>query len=218
MDEITNMNSETQAKLLRVLQEGEVRPLGSNKTKKVYVRVIVAASENLEEQVSSGSIRSDLFYRLNVVSIHSPPLRERVEDIPTLAETFLQKFVEKHGKTVRIISSETMQSLEQYSWPGYIRELENAMERAVVLVNPEETNLLPEHLPQSVASVAAQEQSFELPLSGDLPALVADYERDIIQKVLLHHNWNQTAAAKALNISERVMRYKIERLGLCKPG
>jgi Nif-specific regulatory protein len=218
LDEITNMNIEIQAKLLRVLQEEEVRPLGANKTKKVNVRVIVAASDNLEEQISSGSFRSDLFYRLNVVSIHSPPLRERIEDIPILAETFLHKFSEKHGKAVRIISAETMQNLEQYSWPGNIRELENAIERAVVLVNTEETNLLPEHLPQSVSSVATEEHPFELPLTGDLPALVADYERDIIQRVLSHHNWNQTAAAKALNISERVMRYKIERLGLFKPG
>jgi len=217
LDEITNMNSEIQAKLLRVLQEGEVRPLGANKTKKVDVRVIVAASENLDEQVSTGSFRSDLFYRLNVVSIHSPPLRERIEDIPALTEVFLQKFAKKHGKAVRKISPQALQTLEQYSWPGNIRELENIIERAVVMINLKEQILHPENFPPAIGSLVTGKNSYDLVLSGDLPSLVANYERDIIQRVLFHHNWNQTAAAKALNISERVMRYKIEKLGLRKP-
>jgi len=150
LDEITNMSIEIQAKLLRVLQEGELRPLGSNQAKKVDVRVIVAASDNLEEQMTSGRFRSDLFYRLNVVSIHSPPLRERIEDIPVLAARFLERFAEKHKKTARTVSPQTLQIFEHYIWPGNIRELENVIERAVVMMHFEETSLLPKHLAENI--------------------------------------------------------------------
>ena len=214
LDEITNMKIETQAKLLRVLQEGEVRPLGANKTKKVNVRVIVAASANLEEQVSSGSFRSDLFYRLNVVSIHSPALRERIEDIPILAELFIKKFGEKHGKTVNKISPQTLQILERFSWPGNIRQLENVIERAVVMMHFDEKILLPKHLPEDISFSKTEKYSPQLPSKGDLPSILADYERELLTQVLNNNNWNQTAAAQALNISEAVMRYKMRRLNL----
>jgi transcriptional regulator with GAF, ATPase, and Fis domain len=216
LDEITNMNIETQAKLLRVLQEGEVRPLGSNQTKKVDVRVIVAASTNLEERVSSGDFRSDLFYRLNVVSIHSPALRERIEDIPILSKLFIRKFGKKHGKSINNISPETMQILERYSWPGNIRELENAVERAVVMIHFEDKILLPKHLPDEVRFSSKNRNPSQLLVEGDLPTILANYERELLDRVLRHYNWNQSAAAKALNISEAVMRYKMKRLILRK--
>jgi Nif-specific regulatory protein len=211
LDEITNMSVEIQAKLLRVLQEGELRPLGSNLLKKVNVRVIVAASSNLEEQVSSGTFRSDLFYRLNVVSIHSPPLRERKEDIPVLAEQFLARFAEKHKKAVQTISPGALQILEHYSWPGNIRELENVVERAVVMLNFDERTLLPKHLSENLYLLDFGNIEKTLPMEGDLSSLLDSYEREILLHVLRLNNWNQSAAAQALNISEAVMRYKMKR-------
>jgi transcriptional regulator with GAF, ATPase, and Fis domain len=217
LDEFTNMSLETQAKLLRVVQEGEVRPIGSNQVKKVDVRIIVAASSDLTERISDGKIRSDLYYRLNVVSVPIPPLRDRVEDIPQLATQFLRQFAKKHGKTVKKISSNAMQIFEQYSWPGNIRELENVIERAVVMMHFEENVLLPKHLPIEVISTEIQQPSSEIPVQGDLTSIVANYEREVIQAALNEHDWNQSAAAQALNISEAVIRYKIKRLNLNRP-
>ena len=218
LDEITNINIETQAKLLRVLQEEEVRPLGANKTKKIDVRIIVAASANLEERVSLGDFRSDLFYRLNVVSIHSPALRERIEDIPILAKLFIRRFGKKHGKSVNKISPEALQILERYSWPGNIRQLENVIERAIVMMHFDDKTLLPKHLPDDIISPNIEKYSPELPAKGDLSTILASYERELLTRVLDIHNWNQSAAAQALNISEAVMRYKIKRLNLRNPN
>jgi len=218
LDEITNMNTETQVKLLRVIQEEELRPLGSNKLEKVDVRIIVAASSNLAELVSSGAFRPDLYFRLNVVSIQIPPLRDRIEDIPVLANLFLENCAKKHGKVVHTIAGETMQLLEGYNWPGNIRELENIIERAVVMTHYQDKVLLPEHLEIDSAMSNAQAVFGALPQVSDLTVLLAEFERDLIKRVLAHHNWNQTAAAKALNISEAVVRYKMKRLDLVKPS
>jgi transcriptional regulator with GAF, ATPase, and Fis domain len=217
LDEITNMSIEVQAKLLRVLQEGEFRPLGSNQTKKVDVRVIVAASSNLEEQVTIGTFRSDLFYRLNVVSIHSPPLRERKEDIPMLTERFLNRFAEKHKKRAHSISPEALQILERYYWPGNIRELENIIERAVVLMHFNDTTLLPQHLAENIHFLEPTNFTQDLPTEGDLSVHVDRFEREILMRVLQKNKWNQSAAAQALNISEAVMRYKMKHHHIYRP-
>ena len=214
LDEITNMSTETQVKLLRVIQEEELRPLGSNRLEKVDIRIIVAASGNLSEQVAEGGFRSDLYFRLNVVSVHIPPLRERLEDIPILANMFLQDCAQKHGKAVAKLSPACLQILENYSWPGNIRELENVIERAVVMTHFNEKILMPEHLAIEPELVNLQNAIEHLPLEGDLPQLMAKYERKLLQRVLIHNNWNQSAAAKALGISEAVIRYKIKRLQL----
>jgi transcriptional regulator with PAS, ATPase and Fis domain len=214
LDEIANTSLETQAKLLRVLQEGEIRPLGSNQARKVDVRIITAASNDLKKKVADGEFRSDLYYRLNVVPLRLPALREKTEDIPVLATHFLQQFAEKHSKKLRIMAPATIQILERYPWPGNIRELENVMERAVILAGDRDTTLLPEHLPYELSFPGATREVFEVPRSGNLPKLLADYEREILLKVLRHHNWNKTEAARALKISERVMRYKMKRLRL----
>ncbi|MGH7451344.1 MAG: sigma 54-interacting transcriptional regulator, partial [bacterium] len=147
LDEIANTSLETQAKLLRALQEGEIRPLGSNQTRKVDARIITAASVDLQKKISAGEFRSDLYYRLNVVPVHLPALRDRVEDIPILATHFLERFAERHGKKLRHLAASTIQILERYPWPGNVRELENVMERAVILAGNNDTSLLPEHLP-----------------------------------------------------------------------
>lgn len=217
LDEIANTSLETQSKLLRVLQEGEIRPLGSNQSRKVDVRIITAASIDLNQKMTKGEFRSDLFFRLNVVSIKLPSLRERVEDIPTLAVNFLKRFAEKHSKPLRHLATDTIKILERYSWPGNIRELENVIERAVILAKPNESTLKPEYLPFELAFGDSQLKPHDLPLTGNLDALLANYEREILRHMLNKHDWNQTAAAKELKISERVLRYKIKRLALPSP-
>jgi Nif-specific regulatory protein len=217
LDEFTNMSAETQAKLLRVIQEGEIRPIGSNQIKKVDVRIIVAASSDLTDKLASGKIRSDLYYRLNVVSVPIPPLRERIEDIPVLSGRFLRHFAEKHAKEVKKLSSDTLQIFENYSWPGNIRELENVIERAVVMMHFEETILLPKHLPKELIITQVEQLAFEVPTEGDLTNIMDQYERQVLENALRQYNWNQSNAAAALNISEAVMRYKIKRLQIKRP-
>jgi transcriptional regulator with GAF, ATPase, and Fis domain len=217
LDEFTNMSLETQAKLLRVIQEGEIRPIGANQIKKVNVRIIVAASSDLTEKVAAGKIRSDLYYRLNVVSIPLPPLRERVEDIPTLSELFVSRYAKKHGKNVKKISPETIQIFEHYTWPGNIRELENVIERAVVMMHFEETELLPKHLPPELAESESKISLSEIPAEGDLTTIIDDYERQVLETVLKRHHWNKMAAARALNTSDSVIRYKMNRLHIIPP-
>ena len=216
LDEFTNMGTETQAKLLRVIQEGEIRPIGSNQIKKVDVRIIVAASSDLTDKLASGKIRNDLYYRLNVVSIPIPPLRERIADIPVLANRFLQRFAEKHSKHVKKISSDALQIFETYPWPGNIRELENVIERAVVMMHFEETILIPKHLPKELVRTKVEELPIEIPVDSDLNKILNQYERQVLEHTLIQHNWNQSSAAAALNISEAVMRYKIKRLQITR--
>ncbi len=217
LDEIGNMSQEIQAKLLRVLQEEEVRPLGSNQARKVNVRVVVAASQNLQEKVEGGEFRADLFYRLNVVPIRLPALRERIEDIPALAAHFLSRCAAKHDRPMQTIAPAAIDLLENHSWPGNVRELENVIERAVILADDHAQQLDAIHLPNELGTAHKQSSSFDLPTAGDLDMLLSDYERQILLKVLTHHDWNQSAAANALNISERVIRYKIKRLDLRRP-
>lgn len=217
LDEIANTTLETQSKLLRVLQEGEIRPIGSNQSRKVDVRIITAASIDLNQKMAKGEFRSDLFFRLNVVSIKLPSLRERVEDISTLAANFLKRFAEKHNKPLRHLAADAIKILERYAWPGNVRELENVIERAVILAKPNESTLKPEYLPFELSFGESQLQPHDLPLTGNLDALLANYEREILRHVLNKHNWNQTTAAKELKISERVLRYKIKRLSLPSP-
>lgn len=133
LDEIVNMLLEVQAKFLRAIQEGKIRPVGSTQVKKVDVRIIAAASVNLRTQVETGKFRQDLFYRLNVVNVSLPPLRERKEDIAILANHFLKKTAEKHQRPIKGFKPETVAYLENYTWPGNVRELENIVERMVIL-------------------------------------------------------------------------------------
>jgi len=214
LDEIANMGLETQAKLLRVLQEGEIRPLGSNEARKIDVRVISAASQDLNQKIADDEFRADLFYRLNVVPIRLPALRERVEDIPLLALHFLHRYAEKYQKPLHEFDPSAIALLENYAWPGNVRELENVIERAVILAGEKEATLLPSHLPHELSGSNGRGQALTVPESGDLAALVEDYERRILERVLRNHNWNQTRAAETLNISERVIRYKIKKFGL----
>ncbi len=155
LDEIGDIPPLIQVKLLRVLQEREIERLGSNKPIPVDVRLVAATNRDLEQAVQSGSFRADLFYRLQVVHIHLPPLRERREDIPLLVEHFIQKYAKENNRALQAVSPDALAILQAYSWPGNVRELENAIESAVVLAPPDATVLLPDHLPPQLRRLSA---------------------------------------------------------------
>jgi transcriptional regulator with GAF, ATPase, and Fis domain len=150
LDEIGDIPPLIQVKLLRVLQEREIERLGSNKPTPVDVRLVAATNRDLEQAVQAGTFRADLFYRLQVVHIHLPPLRERPEDIARLAEHFVRKYAVENQRAMQSVSPQALELLRAYPWPGNVRELENAIESAVVLAPPDTTELLPEHLPAQI--------------------------------------------------------------------
>ena len=212
LDEIGELSPSTQVKLLRILQEKEFQRLGSNLNLKTDVRIITATHRNLEEAMRKGLFREDLYYRLNVISIHLPPLRERKEDIPLLIDHFLKKYSELNQKKIQDLSKEARILLLRHSYPGNVRELENLIERAVVLCRGEviTTQDLPFHLQEGPS-----EKQWEV--SGKtktLPDSLEEIERDLIVKALHQHQGVQTRAAESLGISERVLRYKIKKYGI----
>jgi len=212
LDEIGELSPSTQVKLLRILQEREFQRLGSNLNLRTDVRVITATHRNLEEAMRNGLFREDLYYRLNVISIHLPPLRERKEDIPLLIDHFLKKYSELNQKKIQDLSKEARILLLRHSYPGNVRELENLIERAVVLCRGEviTTQDLPFHLQEGPS-----EKVWEI--SGKtktLPDSLEEIERDLIVKALHQYQGVQTRAAESLGISERVLRYKIKKYGI----
>ncbi len=212
LDEIGDLSASTQVKLLRILQEKEFQRLGSNLNLKTDVRIITATHRNLEEAMRKGLFREDLYYRLNVISIHLPPLRERKEDIPLLIDHFLKKYSEINQKKIQDLSKEARTILSRHPYPGNVRELENLIERAVVLCRGEviTTQDLPFHLQEGPS-----EKVWEI--SGKtktLPDSLGEIERDLIVKALHQHQGVQTRAAESLGISERVLRYKMKKYGI----
>jgi two-component system, NtrC family, response regulator PilR len=215
LDEIAELDQQMQVKLLRTLQERTIKPVGAVAEREVDVRIVAASNRNLEEEVAQGRFRSDLFYRLNVIPILVPPLREREEDIPLLAEHFLRKFAAETGRTVRTITPEAMGLLCRYSYPGNVRELENLVERAVTLA-PSDTidaTSLPElRAPSSPEHVAVE---VALPDEGmDLDAHVAEIEKELLQRALARAGGNRAEAAKILRISLRSLRYRLAKYAL----
>jgi len=208
LDEIGNISLAMQAKLLRVLQEHEIKRVGGTETIKIDVRMVAATNQNLEELVAEKRFREDLFYRLNVVSIQLPSLRERPEDIPLLADHFLNKYASQNNKPVCRISPEAMDVLTRYRWPGNVRELENVIERAATLSN---TNLIiPEDLPRRLQMELSQIAISSLPSS--LP--LSELEKLYIQKVLEETGGNKKKAADILGIDRRTLYRMATRLGL----
>ena len=202
LDEIAEMSPQLQAKLLRVTQDGRFQRVGSNREIRTNARLLAASNRDLEEEVKSGRFREDLFYRLDVVEIDVPPLRERREDILPLAGLFITEFAK-----VRARFSDTVAAcLERYPWPGNVRELRNAMERAVLLSRSE--LVLPEHLPERVRASAGQSSAAP---AGD-PQQLEEIERQAILQTLRKHHFNRTETAKALGISRRSLIYKLQRL------
>ena len=209
LDEIGDLSPSTQVKLLRILQDKEFQRLGSNLNLKTDVRVITATHRNLEEAIKKGHFREDLYYRLNVISITLPPLRERREDIPLLINYFLKKYSNENQKLISDISKEARALLLRYPYPGNVRELENLIERAVVLCRGETitTQDLPFHLKEEKSEKLWESSKKE----KTLPESLEEIERDSILKALHQHQGVQTKAAESLGISERVLRYKMKK-------
>ena len=203
LDEVAEMSPQLQAKLLRVTQNGTFQRVGSNRELRTNARILAASNRNLEDEVKSGRFREDLFYRLNVVELNIPPLRERREDILPLARLFITEFAKGRARFSDMVAT----CLEQYSWPGNVRELRNAMERAVLLARGE--LILPTHLPNKVRETV-QQQAPAAPASADAEQL-EEIERQAILQALRKHDFNRTETAKALGISRRALIYKLQR-------
>jgi two-component system, NtrC family, response regulator AtoC len=213
LDEVGDMSANTQAKILRVLQEHEFERLGGTRTLKVDVRLIAATNRNLATMVANGQFREDLYYRLNVVSIDMPPLRERKDDIPALADTFVRRFAGELKRKMAGIRPDALKLLLRYNWPGNIRELENAIERAVLLSEGSEIGLDDLHLGDSSPSPADSggPAVVRIPPAG-IP--LEEIERRALIEALKISNWVQKDAADLLSISPRVINYKIKTLGI----
>ncbi len=219
MDEINNLPVDMQAKLLRVLQDEEIRPVGSNITRKVNVRIITASSSSLQKLVNENKFREDLYYRLNVYRIHVPPLKDRIEDIPLLADHFLRKFSSDQKKQIVGIHEEILDYLKQRHWAGNIRELENFIQRLVTLTTKGQKIIDRKILPaESQKELKKLKKDFQdnLPAKSLSESLI-DYEEELIRSTLKSCNWNQSKAARMLNISEHDIRYKMKKLKITKP-
>jgi two-component system response regulator AtoC len=214
LDEISELDLALQSKLLQLLQDGQFCRIGAQEDKKVEVRVVCATNRQLENEIEGGSFRRDLFYRINVVNLHMPPLRERRGDIESLVNYFLEYYNRKFNCRARTLSSELIGVLQKYHWPGNIRELENLMKRYVILGSEDVI---------SNDLTARNEQEFynpEINLDGPISLkkltrqATRELERKIIFKVLQAHHWNRKQAARALSISYRALLYKIRDAGL----
>ena len=212
LDEIGELPLSLQVKLLRVLQEEEISPLGSTVSKKIDVRVIAATSRDLQKEVDEGRFREDLFYRINVMKIHLPPLRERRGDIPLLVGYFINLFNQKMEKDIEGLSSQAMPILMAHSWPGNIRELENVIERAVLL--GKERWITPTDLPQSITSARHPSSSAAPEHTLSIKKASKTLERDLIRKALELTEGNRSKAAKILEISRPILNSKIKQYEL----
>jgi len=213
LDEISELDLGLQSKLLQLLQDGQFCRIGAQEDKKVEVRVVCATNRKLEQEIESGTFRADLFYRINVVNLHMPALRERASDIPDLVDYFLAYYNRKYNSRAMPISDELMARLGKYHWPGNVRELENLIKRYVILGDEEVIS----------SDLAPRETDFfnaEIPIDGQISLkkltrqAVRELERKVILKVLQAHHWNRKQSARALSISYRALLYKIRDAGL----
>lgn len=219
MDEITNLPLEMQTKLMRVLQEGEVRPLGSNKARNVDVRIISASSSSIKELVQEKKFREDLYYRIYVYPVYIPSLNDRQEDIPMLASHFIRKFAKQQTKQAETLHEEILEFMKARNWHGNVRELENFIERLVVLA-PQGTKMLgrkilPDDLRDEMHNVKYVYDDQHVTKS--LSESVDEFEGQLIREALVEHNWNQARAARALKIPAQTIGHKMRKLGIEKP-
>jgi DNA-binding NtrC family response regulator len=205
LDEIGEVSPPTQILLLRVLQDHRFERVGGEETLEVEVRVIAATNKNLMEEIRKGTFREDLYYRLNVIPIFVPPLRERKDDVPLLASHFLQKFCQEKGKDVTSISPDVMEILLAHSWPGNVRELENVIQHAIIIAKQEK--ILPKDLPQYL---------LQQPLPTKQLISLQDHEKNLIMKTLEETNWNKHQTAKRLKITRSTLYGKMKRYGLIR--
>lgn len=211
LDEVGELPLNVQVKLLRVLQEREVDKLGSSHPIKVNVRIIAATNRDLKTQLEDGDLREDLYYRLSVITVELPPLRERREDIPALAAHFLKRFSDRYNTGRLTLADDALEQLHKYDWPGNIRELENVIERVSVLAsNPQ---IAAADLPAEVRTSRSRIASIGLKLPEEGISL-EEVEREILVLALEKQNWNQTRAARYLNISRKTLIYRMEKFGL----
>lgn len=211
IDEVGEMSANAQVKLLRVIQEHEFERVGGTRTLPADVRIVAATNKNLEAEVRAGNFREDLYYRLNVINLHLPPLRERREDIEALAQHFLLKYARETGKKVTGFSPRALTCLLGYDWPGNVRELQNVIERAVVLAKG--ANVTPRDFPQGVHG--GDEICLELPeRGGSLTDILEDLERQLITQTLRREQGSQTRTADILGIKRTTLRYKMEKYRL----
>ncbi|HEY7354258.1 MAG TPA: sigma 54-interacting transcriptional regulator [Terriglobales bacterium] len=213
LDEISELDMPLQSKLLQLLQDGQFCRIGAQADKKVEVRIVCATNRKLEEEIANGSFRQDLFYRINVVNLYMPPLRERRCDIRALAEYFLEYYNRKYNCKARPLSIELMDILQKYHWPGNIRELENLIKRYVILGSED---VISSDLQPRESDLVTSDINIDGPISLKKITRQAtrQLERKIILKVLQNHHWNRKQAAKTLNISYRALLYKIRDAGL----
>jgi DNA-binding NtrC family response regulator len=210
LDEVDSLPTALQAKLLRFLETGEIQPVGENHTQSVDVRIIAATNANLHEKMGKGEFRKDLFYRLNVVPMEIPPLRERMSDIQLLLQHFMQQFAEEHKLPEASFSKAAMNRLTSYSWPGNVRELRNVCERLSILLAGrviEETNLPPE----IVNRIPVQKPLFHLP---ELGIELEKVEMDLIRQALTRTNGNRSRSARLLGISRDTLLYRMQKYGI----
>ncbi|MEO0461316.1 MAG: sigma 54-interacting transcriptional regulator, partial [Myxococcota bacterium] len=213
LDEIGELPLSLQVKLLRFLQEDEIRRVGETRDVKVDVRVVAATARDLQQMVSEKTFREDLYYRLNVVQVELPALRERRDDVPALVDHFIKKFGERLGIESMSLSREALKALIDFHWPGNVRELENTIERAMVLADGDRIGL--ESLPDKMTSAEPQPASLSF-LDGELSIKKATraIERELIRRSLEQTDGNRTRAAELLEISHRALLYKIKEYGL----
>ncbi|MBX3305179.1 MAG: sigma-54-dependent Fis family transcriptional regulator [Nitrospira sp.] len=218
LDEIGDLSPITQAKLLRVIQEREFTRIGGVQPIKVDVRIVAATNKNLDDLVRKGLFREDLYYRINVISLYLPPLRERTEDIPLIANHFLEKRLEEAQRPPIEFGKEALELLTRYPWPGNVRELENFIEQAFIW-SQHATEITPEHLPTSMKSTSRSPSLRDDTLAGrmSLEKAVMEFEREIILDALKRTNYVQTHAANLLGISRRMLKYRMDTLGIGRP-
>ncbi|MCA9532670.1 MAG: sigma 54-interacting transcriptional regulator [Myxococcales bacterium] len=213
LDEVGEMPLSLQAKLLRVLQEGEVRPVGSNTTRKVDVRIVAATNRTLEEEVREGRFREDLYYRLQVFPLRLPPLRERGDDVLLLAAHFLERYAREFGRSSATFSQEAAELLRAYSWPGNVRELENEVQRLVIQMDEGESIVAPRHLSSRIGKVEGATLR-ALPAGGTLKDMMDEVERAILRTALEEHDNNKSATAKTLGITREGLHKKLRKFGM----
>ncbi|HMS85414.1 MAG TPA: sigma-54 dependent transcriptional regulator [Nitrospira sp.] len=218
LDEIGDLSPVTQAKLLRVIQEREFTRIGGVQPIKIDVRIVAATNKNLDDLVRKELFREDLYYRINVIALYLPPLRERIEDIPLIANHFLEKRLEEAQRPPIEFGKEALELLTHYRWPGNVRELENFVEQAFIW-SQHATEITPEHLPASMKNASRSPSLRDDTLAGriSLEKAVMEFEREIILDALKRTNYVQTHAANLLGISRRMLKYRMDTLGIGRP-
>jgi transcriptional regulator with PAS, ATPase and Fis domain len=222
LDEIGDMQLSMQVKLLRVLQQGTLTPVGGSEMKKVDVRVLAATNKDLKEMIEDGSFREDLYYRINVINLVVPPLRERKEDIPILIDHFLNKTCKEKHMALKAFGSRTMEKVFDYPWPGNIRELENEVERLIVL-SGEDIKIPAELLSPRIRDFGDQNKVQGVRVAGKLKDSLEELEKQMIREGLKRTNWNKSRLAKELGISRaglimKVEKYKLDKRKLPRAG